>query len=303
MYWRQQPGLWAYFPDDAWENRTGERRGAAFGTEIGEPREVLSPSIEINFPHEFASRHLTGRVIVDPNGLLYLAHKGELKGGRANVGLAHFERLISGFCKEEVIWPGRSAGESVFVIGAIDDASFLERLSDYVKEAERLRVLARSGTLEAALRGASLRFRAGSSGTIRVRGSEGHEVNRFHEKVLIALHTALLSNALNALNSRHANMFPDIYTFSAGSLDLLFEIKTDSSFYSLYTAIGQLTVYGAGQRRSPRRVLVCPASPQHPNFKAALKQQDIHLLLYRVDEAENISFPNLPALLARHVGP
>lgn len=296
VYWRKGDKLWAH-AEGPWEGRTGKRWAFAFGTDIGSPRTVLVPSIEINAPERFTSRIYSGRILVDEDSTLYLGHKGMLRGGRGgDVSLANFETLIQGFSKEPVQWPDQSE-EDVFVVGAIDKPNFLKRLCLYVAEAERLRNLARRSQLTRALRNVSPGFKAGSSGKTLARGSEEHEVTRFHETVVNKLHAELRSRGIKGVNSPHTGMLPDLYTVRAdGSMQFLFEIKTIASTYAWYTGIGQLMVYGTGQKEPPKPIFVCPAELQHPNFRSALKRTDIELLEFRTDN-RRITFPRLDALL------
>lgn len=94
-----------------------------------------------------AGRYLTGRILIDESGNIYLAHKGELKGGRTGVVSAQaFEQLIRGFSKQDAVWPDGSI-ERLFVIGAIGALDFVKRLRAFVGEAHRLRTIARAGRI------------------------------------------------------------------------------------------------------------------------------------------------------------
>lgn len=296
LVWRPQDRLWAYFVDEPF---AGTRYEFWYGTNPGEGRDALVPSIEINIPVEHSNKNVTGRVLVDGMKHFYLAHKGRLGGGRSGqVPMPSFEALIRGYEKEPIAWPdGRE--ERVFVIGALEAPDFIARLQGFVAEAERLRGLARAGRLAKALKNAPPHFRPGSHGKTKGKRSSQYEIDRQHNRIVIALKEALQGREISAYNTRHAEMWPDLYTRAYdGTMELLFEVKTGTDTQSWYTAIGQLIVYGAAQSEPPRRVLVCPSPRQDPNFKAALETLDIALVFYREHDGRKVSFEGLDDVVA-----
>lgn len=296
LVWRRHDQLWSYFAE---ELVAGNRWEFWYGTNPGEGPGALVPSIEINIPVLHSNKNVTGRFLVDGMNRLYLAHKGLLKGGgRGGVKMFEFEALIRGYEKEPIAWPDGSE-ERVFVIGALEAPDFIARLQGYVAEAERLRGLARAGRLAKALKDAPPHFRPGSHGKTKGKRSSQYEIDRHHDRIVNALEKALQGREISAYNTRHAEMWPDLYTRADdGTMELLFEVKTGTDTQSWYTAIGQLIVYGAAQPEPPRRVLVCPSPRQDPNFKAALETLDIALVFYREHDGREVSFEGLNDVVA-----
>jgi hypothetical protein len=108
------------------------------------------------------------------------------------------------------------------------------------------------------------------------------------------LHRALKQVGIETFSSEHQDMMPDLYSLTrAKQLRHLFEVKTNQETSSLYTAIGQLIVYGADQPKSPRRVLVVENPIDDANFQRALEQQKIAVLNFERVGPDVFVFPNL----------
>jgi len=295
LHWRPADGLWAYL--DSSPNDSGVW-GCWYGTNPGNEDALLVPSIEINIPTVFEDKSLSGRVLMDSEQNLYLGHKGLLGGGRGGqVKMAVFEALIRGFEKEYVAWPN-GQNEKVYVIGRIDADDFVVRLNAFVAETERLRSLARAGTLDSAVKSTHPIYKKRTSGKTRGRRSSEYEIELYEARVVEALRIELAERGLTAKNSRHQGVDPDLYTLNAeNSFRILFEVKSRSNTQSWYTAIGQLVYYSAAQLVPPRRVLVCPARLQHPNFKAAFLTLGISLVIFRDEGDDRFTFDGLEDVL------
>jgi len=127
------------------------------------------------------------------------------------------------------------------------------------------------------------------------RPAEVRAIRRRHGRVVNALKAEL---GAKATNSSFMKMRPDLYiNDAAGAMQVLFEVKASSDTQSWFTALGQLLVYGAGQRKPPRRILVCPAPLQEPAFQLALKQLGVRLVTFDDTRREDIQFYGLAAAL------
>jgi hypothetical protein len=292
--WRQPDNrLWTYLSHDTIEKRYHCWFGQSVSTTT-----IQTPTIEINFDERQVQRYLTGRLVIDESHNLYLAHKGELKGGRRSVVTAdRFENAIKGFSKHEVTWPdGRI--ERLFVIGAIEKPSFVKRLTRFVSEAHRLKKAAIEGNLPDAEQ-KHPGYKPGSSGKSKGKRSSDFEIDRWHHVVVNCLHDALKVAGIETFSSKHNEMAPDLYSKTKSKhLRHLFEIKTGQDTSSLYTAIGQLIVYGADQPSPPQRILVVENPIDDANFERALKQQKIFVLNFTRTGPESFEFPELRRALA-----
>ncbi|NYZ16120.1 hypothetical protein HL658_26570 [Azospirillum sp. RWY-5-1] len=287
-------GLWAYFLEKAW---SGNRLPCGFGSFEGEDFSNLTPSVEMNFSFDPENRRVSTRALRDDAGNFYIGHRGGLGGGRASVSSDDFSELIRGFVREKIIRSDQKE-EHVFIIGAITSQSFLPRLFSYVKECERIRTLAKNGKIPED-RFFNIRKLSGADNVFnRQNGSNGigvssgtYDINRLHGRVVNAL-----ADALGAApkNSMHDEMRPDLYIMDKyNKMKVLFEVKVSSDTQSWFTALGQLVVYGAGQTPRPKRILVCPANREDPNFKRAIEELSVSVVTFTIDDDDCIIFDNI----------
>ncbi|MEH2566685.1 hypothetical protein [Bradyrhizobium sp. AZCC 2289] len=288
LQYRSDDQLWSYM----WWSEEWKRWQFCYGIDVA-PGPVQVPTIEINFAARQIDRYLTGRVLVDEAGNTYLAHKGELKGGRTGVVDARsFEQQVNGFSKQQALWPNGKV-ERLFVIGAIGQLGFTKRLGAFVSEAQRLRGLAREGRLaDHVPQGPT--YKQGYVGKTSGTRSAEYEIDRWHDLIVDELHRELKRRGLCTFTSEHKEMKPDLYSLTKdGKLRHLFEIKTNQDTSTLYTAIGQLVVYGAAQARPPRRFLVVENPVEDLNFQKALANHQIAVVNFRREGRKRISFPGL----------
>jgi hypothetical protein len=108
--------------------------------------------------------------------------------------------------------------------------------------------------------------------------------NRLHAMVVNAL-----SKELEHCGHRVANdQARDLTVLrSDGRVEILFEVKTDSSTFSIYSGVGQLLLHGAAETPEPRRVLVLPVAV-NKKLGNALQKIGLHVLLYSFQGKDNI---------------
>jgi hypothetical protein len=187
----------------------------------------------------------------------------------------------------------------VFVLGNVRSRKAIERLRDFVTECERLRIIARSRG-PAAVGAPSKRGRGHSKSVFNPENDQDgtgagwpgdqRTIRRLHGRVVNALQKRVGRGAVNGTRS---DMRPDLYILNrSGQMETLFEIKASSDTQSWFTAIGQLLVYSAVERRRPQRVLVVPAPREDLNFVEALKSLGIKVVTFR-ETAGRISFSGL----------
>lgn len=106
---------------------------------------------------------------------------------------------------------------------------------------------------------------------------------RLHAIVVNALSKELEHSGHRVANNQArdlAILSPD------GRVEILFEVKTDNSTFSIYSGVGQLLLHGATENPQPRRVLVLPAVVNEKLGKA-LRKVEIHVLLYSLHGDES----------------
>lgn len=296
ILWRPDIGLWAYFRRQPYDDR---RWLCWYGLDPGEEGRSLRPAIEINLHFDPAAKQVSGRALTDPlTGDFWLGHRGGLGGGRGGqMKIDDFARQIRGFARD-VIQLGEDREEEVFVIGRLAAPDFLEQLHADVSECERLRELARAGkSANSPVGGVDGDFRpeCDQDGFQQRSAAEVRMIRRRHGRIVNALKVEL---GARAINRSFARMRPDLY-FAGPSetMTTLFEVKASSDTQSWFTALGQLVVYGAGQPKPPRRVLVCPTPLRDPAFGMALKALGVRLVTFKEDKKGGFAFEGLAAAL------
>jgi hypothetical protein len=300
---RRDLDLWAHFAGDINNNAT-----LTCWWGIGEPS--WQPTIEINIPTA-RTLHCYGQILVDDQDNILLAHKGGLGGGKFTVAPGPFGALINGFDREPVQDGPRE--RHFFVLGAISrPAQLIKRVSDYVHEAHRIRLLRRAGTrytrVLKKLAGTALARDQAAELTFKDESIEGGRYSRkgevafrrLHGLVHRALAKELRTRAFSLATARQAHgLGPDLYTVNrTGRMNRLFEIKIGQGSQSTFTAIGQLLVYSATQRTRPMKILVTKGLPGSPQFQAALRAHHIKVLYYTMDEKSSVEFKDLDSILA-----
>lgn len=228
---------------------------------------MLGPAIEINFADD-AGLRTGGRVLRDDTGRLYIAHKGGLGGGRRVMSREEFEGRVHGFEPTEFAIDGKRK-DRAFILAAVDAPDLFRRLWSYAAECARLRQVASGPTLPPP---DLSKFTPEIEDDVTIPPSPEREMTRLHARVV----NALAHRLSGAVNSQRDGMRPDLYTLDdMGEMDTLFEVKSLPDSQSVFTALGQLVVYGSKQCNSPQRVLVCPKGLDLEFFQNAFQELDI----------------------------
>jgi hypothetical protein len=129
--WSQVLGLWFYS-----EKREQSRYWNISGISKAAPKEnsMLSIVCEINPPVEGLSKRAQGAFMRDENGRIWLLHRGKIGGGKPGTGRRLFFENYPGETME-------IAGEKFAVIGDIDSSDFVDQVTNFVREVERIKAL------------------------------------------------------------------------------------------------------------------------------------------------------------------
>lgn len=302
LYWLPDHGVWMHISKA--EKHKG-RWYCWFGRELSPEGSPVSATVEINLTAGRVDRRTTGRAVASDDGELFLAHKGLLGGGSGGqVSLVDFRRTIRGFVSEPVEHKDGKE-ESVFVIGRPGDSGFLRSLVQFISECGRLRELARRGEFSqqdrltsAGANKAAFNPENEKDGTGGGYRNTPAQIKRVHGRVTNALQKVLDKTlGKRAVNSQRYAMKPDLYLLYDRAMSVLFEVKASSDTQSLFTALGQLVVYGAGEPTPPKRVLVCPAIPRDPLFRKAIDMLDVKVVTFTM-KGKTVSFDGLTEALS-----
>lgn len=253
VYWRREEGSWSVFEP---RNR---RHWCIFGTRDPADGRPLAITCEINPPQEGVDRRCAGVFLRDDAGRVYVGHTGKIGGGRAGVSKSAFLATYLGDNVETVVWPDGQQWP-VIVIGRVDGTRLPRHVAHFAREVARIKDAIVSGdpppsdpvvgepVFTPEPRGTREPYRV--SDLIESRADHGYVVN--------ALQAELAVRGINAVNDKPRDLSVPP---SPGQSPLLFDVKTDMSSSSTYTAIGQLMYHGASHQPPPKRIMVVPEKP------------------------------------------
>lgn len=267
VYWHVSEGIWCLLKD------AGNRYSCGFGTENPLETDSLSITVEINPPYEGVIPSVAGLFVQDNTGVVYLAHKGKLGGGRKGITGAAFMGSYRGSNIEPVAYAGGQTRKAI-VIGRVDSDRLLAQIAHFVCEVGRFKALAASGKLPEFPSSFTPEFSGKREAYSLARQIEA---KCDHGLVTKALQEALEQRGHHCANDRNRDLYVATRT---GRMSHLFEVKTDTDTSSLYQGVGQLMLLGAGQRQAAsKRILVVPGSPSGPTL-AALARLRINVVQY-----------------------
>lgn len=290
---------------DLWAYLSAETHSGHYNFWLGRGVPSWQAAIEINIP-EIRNLSGAGQLVMDARGVVQLAHRGGLGGGKYAVSRDVFTDLIQGFEQDVVVDQGTA--RHYFILGNPADRGFERRLKLYVDEAVRIRQIRRSQTAfktalalvgrssGKAILGSALSDEPDDESSYTVKQRQV-VMRKLHAKVQRALAEELKKRKLTPANERlSGGIGPDIYVLNGTKMALLFEIKVGRGSQSTFTAIGQLIVYGFAGDKKTKRILVTQGLPSSALFGEALRANEIQVLEYALEK--KVRFLNLDAILA-----
>ena len=265
--WYGELGIWMHS-----EIIPGDRLWNAFG--IGRPvgGENVSIICEINFPLKGIDRQVAGAFVTDNVGSVLVVHRGKIGGGRKGIGKTLFQDNYRG---QWISVEDGDVGTDVALVGALNSPRFTRQVSQFVHEVGRIKSLVLADRPPAHIAHQAQGFRDEFAGRKRYTIGKQVEAQCDHGLIVGGLACILSSRGLKVGNDRR-----DLYIVgSTGNITTIFEIKTDTSTTSLYTALGQLMLYSVDLPVRPRLVLVVPQRVEEI-LEARLNKLGIELLTY-----------------------
>lgn len=222
---------------------------------IGKPvKDSLVPiTCEINFPVVGINRRFGGAFISDSSEEVFVAHRGKIGGGRKGIGKSLFEDNYRGE------WTTIEDGDSdsdVALIGALSSQRFVDQVRQFVFEIDRIKKSINSPESKAKTLHNDKAFREEFSGK-----KKQYKVGNYIEaKCDHGLIVNTLSNAMKELGYQVFNdRNRDLYIIGKNKvMAAIFEVKTDISTSSIYSAIGQLLLNSIDVEKNPRLFLTVP---------------------------------------------
>src|SRR5712691_9514729 len=267
VFWDSDLGLWSSFQTKRRENRYV----LFFGTEDPNLKKSLSISCEINPLKSGINLRCAGSLLMDENGNVFLAHNGKVGGGRKGIGKSAFIVAHPNENWRPVDLPGGRHTE-LLVIGRIDKPEFKRQIAYFVRrvDAFKSREIKTQPVIEEPA------FTPEFAGVRRAYSVGTIEAQCNHGPVTSALKEELEAQNLRCTNDR----FRDLYTLSdQGRITALFEVKTDCTPYSIYTAIGQLLIHTIDIEPKPKRFIVLPEEVSS-GARSMLQKLEIRVVTY-----------------------
>lgn len=275
--------VWSHFDPNAASNRYW----CCFGTHPPGPQ-MINIDVEINPPFSSGSGHIAGAFVTSPDGDIYLAHSGGVGGGTKGVGKTQFLNFLRGAQPEAVFVEGKRKPREMLILGKLGSEELPVAVAHFAREVRRFKDMVGEGVF---LPNPAHTFTPEPKSRSPYPLGGIVESRCLHAPIVDDLHAALEALGYSAANDR----LRDQYIHEDGAVTHLFEVKTDLSTTSLYTAIGQLSLHGAAERKTPKRILVLPAAPDE-DVAAAVARLNIDVLVYSWS-GKSATFHDLSALL------
>ncbi len=257
--WHSDLGVWSLLDPGKDINRFW----CCFGTEDASDREALNIAVEVNPPHEGTDGRIGGAFAWGPGGRIHLTHNGRIGGGRRGIGKRAFFESYRGDLVQMV------HGDKVLNVvdlGPIDSPNLPSRLAWYAAEVNRIKDLKFHGASPAAETPRADRVSteppaftpefSGSRAPFNVHATI--EARADHGVVVDALAKSVTGLGYVVRNDRERDLF---VLDDQDRLSVLFEVKTDVTTTSIYTAVGQLLLNRGIGADTARLILVIPGTP------------------------------------------
>lgn len=290
MYFKKQ-NIWVVFSQDH------NRYWNAFG--VGKPIEGENLSIvcEINFPFDGLNRRIGG-AFGKENGEVVLLHRGKIGGGRKGIGKNLFIENYRG--KYLSVLDG-DVENYIAIIGMLNSTKIISQVAVFVHEVQRIKNLdiqeIENNPDEEDNEGGDIstshfEFKEERFGKNSYLRKDEIEAICNHGIIVNELAKYLKSTGVEVGNDRKR----DLFTIKHGSIDRIFEIKTDLSNSSIYSAVGQILIYSIEKNlHNIEKILVLPEKLKN-SVEGILAKLGLQILYYSF-ENEIVTFIKIKKIL------
>lgn len=267
-----------------WSNSKGNSQyWCPYG--LGEPKEnqTTTGRCQINYPLKGINRKVAALLAKDNSGKYYLLHSGAVGGGISGNGREGFLNLFQGD-KQEVLVNNEII--EYCLIGCISAPDFIENLKLFVQSVYDFKASNKTNTVNI---GANIGLETDEYTGIKTYGLPERTIvaSNKHALVFKALKEELIQLGLKPKRDRLRDLFT--VDKNTNKIELLFEIKSKPDRQSLYTAIGQLMMYGISDK--PKCFFVFP-DKINAELISDLKKLNIETIRFR-EKGKKIIFLDL----------
>ena len=140
VYWHGAFGVWGLFEPSLAKGRYW----ICYGSQNPADKSMLTITVETNPPFEGVNRRCAGAFLRDREDNLYIAHSGNVGGGRKGIGKTAFRAYTKNEQWRDVVWPNGEC--SMYrIISRLDAPDLPARMAEFVFEVARFKESVVSG--------------------------------------------------------------------------------------------------------------------------------------------------------------
>ena len=140
VYWHGALGVWGLFEPSLAKGRYW----ICYGLQNPADNSMLTIAVETNPPFEGVNRRCAGAFLQDHEDNWYIAHSGNVGGGRKGIGKTAFRTYTQNELWKDVVWP--NGERSLYrVISRLDAPDLPARMAGFVHEVAHFKLWAVSG--------------------------------------------------------------------------------------------------------------------------------------------------------------
>ena len=281
-----------YFPKyNFWVSLETEpnRYWNAFGLEKPKPEQNVSIICEINIPFEGIDRRIGGVFATDGNSITVL-HRGKIGGSRKGIGKNLFFKNFFG--RLEII-PDGNIETKFALVGNLSSHVFFKQLQLFIKQTDKIK------NSPPGLKETHEEMSEDNPSDLNYDFKDEFFGKKSYKRTELIIatsnHGLIVSNLANELDARRIKYGNDnrrdLFIVEDNKISSIFEIKTDITNDSIYSAIGQLMIYSNEFEHRINKIIVLPDKLKD-KIESILAKIGISILYYKLDN-ENVTFENL----------
>ena len=258
---------------------------------VQKPNSTTSVLVEINFPIQGYNPRIGGAVLRDSQSKEYIiAHSGRIGGGRPGIGQSLVRQRMGDWFNLVALTP-RGEERRYMPVALIEASNAPQQLAAFIHAIHQVKhsVEPQDPNQHQFLGYRPFQLEFDGDATYRRRALITARYN--HGAVVNEL-----AATLSALGMSVHNDHPrDLFVVERDAMSVLFEVKTDVSSQTIYTAVGQLLLNSDPVHR-PVLCLVIPTSTQRSHI-ARLRTLGIHVVEYSINPRGSVAFSGLDRVL------